>query len=494
MPPEPPEHHALLDATEFGNTCPQVTTLGAFAGPANTTEDCLYLNVFTPGLKGSRPVIVWIHGGGNVTGETNDYDGNKLATGGPNGAPTVVVTLNYRMGLFGFLSQDDLNAEGHLWGNYGILDIQAALRWVQDNIAAFGGDPSKVTLGGQSAGASDTSANLVSPYAEGLFHRAILQSSPTVSWVATAEGSAATALQRGNDFAAAADCSDAACLRELSAERILQLQGTPNANGPYVTGPFVDGTIIPMQAVVAWSTGQYHKMPIMGGATKEESTFGESIRQYFAPGFATLTEEEYTARVNATYAPPAYVEGAAEQVLAQYPPGSNPQATYERSFTDPGKCRTLHVLELLAGSNEDHPVWGWDFTYENAPYYFPKMPNPENASGNFMAKASHTIDIQFLFPTWHGGNLGVNLDQSTGLPRELEGDEITLSDELVATWTNFAKTGDPNGSGAPEWPEFTADSPSFLKQDIPNETRTEEQYRDFYQCDFWDPLFVYPTN
>jgi para-nitrobenzyl esterase len=86
------------------------------------------------------------------------------------------------------------------------------------------------------------------------------------------------------------------------------------------------------------------------------------------------------------------------------------------------------------------------------------------------------------------------LDQSTGLPRELEGDEITLSDELVATWTNFAKTGDPNGSGAPEWPEFTADSPSFLKQDIPNETRTEEQYRDFYQCDFWDPLFVYPTN
>ena len=157
MPPEPPEHHALLDATEFGNTCPQVTTLGAFAGPANTTEDCLYLNVFTTGLKGSKPVIVWIHGGGNVTGETNDYDGSKLATGGPNGTPTVVVTLNYRMGLFGFLSQDDLNAEGHLWGNYGILDIQAALRWVQDNIAAFGGDPNNVTLGGQSAGAADTS-------------------------------------------------------------------------------------------------------------------------------------------------------------------------------------------------------------------------------------------------------------------------------------------------------------------------------------------------
>jgi para-nitrobenzyl esterase len=493
MPPQRPKPHGLLRATEFGNTCPQVTTLGAFAGPASITEDCLYLNVYTTGFKSAKPVIVWIHGGGNVTGETNDYDGSKLATGGPYGTRTVVVTLNYRMGLFGFLSQDDLNSEGHPWGNYGILDIQAALRWVQDNIAAFGGDPNNVTLGGQSAGASDTSANLVSPFAEGLFHRAILQSSPTVSWLATEEGSAATALQRGNDFAAAANCSDAECLRGLSSARILQLQGTPNANGPYVTGPFVDGTIIPMQAVVAWSTGQYHKMPIMGGATREESTFGESIRQYFSPGFAPLTAEEYTARVNAAYQPPSYVEGAAAQVLARYPPGPNPQATYERSFTDPGKCRTLHVLELLAGSNPK-PVWGWDFTYQNAPYYFPRMPNPENPSGNFLAKASHTIDIQFLFPNWHGGNLGVNLDQFTGQPRELEGAEITLSDQLVASWTNFAAHGDPNGAGAPGWPEFRVHSSRFLRQDIPISIENEGQYRAAYSCDFWDPLLVYPTN
>lgn len=494
MEPQPPKPYALLDATEFGNTCPQVTTLGAFAGPANTTEDCLYLNVFTRGTSGSKPVIVWIHGGGNVTGETNDYDGSKLATGGPNGTSTVVVTINYRMGLFGFLSQDDLNVEGHLWGNYGILDIQAALRWVQANIASFGGDPNNVTLGGQSAGSSDTSANLISPLAEGLFHRAITQSPPTSSFLAGESGSAATALQRGNDFAAAADCSDAACLRSLSAERILQLQGTPNANGPYVTGPFVDGTIIPVQPEVAWSNGQYHHMPIMGGATKEESTFGESIRQYFAPSFAPLTAEEYTDIVNRTVVPPLYVEGAAALALAQYPPGPNPQATYERSFTDPGKCRTLHVLELQAASNADNPVWGWDFTYQNAPYYFPEMPNPENPSGNFLAKASHTIDIQFLFPNWHGGNLGVNLDQVTGQPRELQGDEITLSDQLVATWTNFAATGNPNGGGAPEWPVFTTDSAVFSQQDIPVSTETETVYRAAYQCDFWDPLIVYPTN
>src|SRR5262249_8788305 len=127
-PPAPPAKHSLLDATDYANTCPQVTELGAFAGPSSTTEDCLYLNVFSPSLKASNPVIVWIHGGGNVDGETNDYDGSKLATGGPSGVPTVVVTINYRLGLFGFLSESHLNAEGHPWGNYGILDSQAALR------------------------------------------------------------------------------------------------------------------------------------------------------------------------------------------------------------------------------------------------------------------------------------------------------------------------------------------------------------------------------
>jgi para-nitrobenzyl esterase len=217
-PPEPPKPYALLDATKFRNTCPQVTTLGPFAGPASTTEDCLYLNVFTTGTGSSKPVIVWIHGGGNVTGETNDYDGSKLATGGRFGTPTVVVTINYRLGLFGFLSQEDLNAEGHLWGNYGILDQQAALRWVQANIAAFGGDPNNVTLGGQSAGSIDTTANQLSPLAEGLFHRAINQSLPISNQYFQTPP---VALSQGNDFAAAAGCSDAACLRSLSTARIL---------------------------------------------------------------------------------------------------------------------------------------------------------------------------------------------------------------------------------------------------------------------------------
>ena len=172
--PQSPGHHGLLDATQYANSCPQVTELGAFAGPSSTSEDCLYLNVFTTGKSGgykggSKPVLVWIHGGGNVDGETADYDASKQATGGPLGTPTVVVTINYRLGLFGFLSESHLNSENGngKWGNYGILDQQAALRWVRANIAAFGGDPSKVALGGQSAGAQDTGANVLSPGAAG---------------------------------------------------------------------------------------------------------------------------------------------------------------------------------------------------------------------------------------------------------------------------------------------------------------------------------------
>jgi para-nitrobenzyl esterase len=473
MEPQPPKPYALLDATEFRNTCPQVTTLGPFAGPASTTEDCLYLNVFTTGAGSSKPVIVWIHGGGNVTGETNDYDGSKLATGGRFGTPTVVVTINYRLGLFGFLSQEDLDAEGHLWGNYGILDQQAALRWVQDNIAAFGGDPNNVTLGGQSAGSVNTTANQLSPLAEGLFHRAINQSLPISNqYFQTPE----VALSRGNAFAAAAGCSDAACLRSLSAARVLQLQGTPNADGPYVTGPVLDGTIVPVPPETAWTTGAYQHMPILGGSTKDELTFGLAITEYFSgPPQVALTPAQYTANNS-----PAVL---AEYPLSNY--GGNPTLAQERVNTDQFICDGRGVLNQQASTNTGFGVYGYDFAYQHAPSYFPQMPNKYDPTGHFQALAYHTADIQFVFPKWHGGNLGENLDQTSGQPRELQGPEITLSDQIVGAWTNFAATGDPNGPGVPKWPVFKSGTGPFLVQDIPNSTETDGQFSAKYKCDFW---------
>jgi para-nitrobenzyl esterase len=428
--------------------------------------------VFTTGRShNKKPVIVWIHGGGNVSGETNDYDGGKLATGGPSGTPTVVVTINYRMGLYGFLSHPALNSEGHPWGNYGILDTQAALRWVRRNIDAFGGDPDNVTLGGQSAGAIDTTANLISPAAAGLFHRAITQSSPIANLWFT---SAATALGRGNAFAAAAGCpgsdaATAACLRKLTSARVLQLQGTPNANGPYVNGPLVDGTIVSMPPETAWTTGAYHHMPILGGTTKDELTFGLAIGLYFSG--AALTPTQYQTNNSAA-------------VLAEYPLsnyGGNPTAAQNRVISDPFKCNGIRVLEQQASTNGSFGVYGYDFAYDRPPFYFPRMPNPYDPTGFFQALAYHTADIQFVFPKWHGGNLGVNLDPLTGLPRELQGAELTLSNQIVAAWTTFAKYGNPNGSGNSPWPRM----PQLLRQDLSNSVITAAQFKATYKCAFW---------
>jgi len=467
-----------LDATHYANTCPQVTELGAFAGPSSTTEDCLYLNVFTTGDTKSgkkKPVIVWIHGGGNIDGETNDYDASKLATGGAQGVPTVVVTINYRLGLLGFFSHPAINSEGHLWGNYGILDQQAALRWVQRNIAAFGGDPNKVALGGQSAGAVDTGANQISPYASGLFNRAIYQSSP--GFFSTLP-SATDAVTKGKNFATAAGCpgSNAAaanCLRELPPARILQLQGTPNADGPYTAGAFVDGSVIPLAPEQAFSSGKFNKMPIIGGAVKDELTFITGITEYFSgPPQVPMTAAQYAAAVTG----PA----ATQYPLSSF--GNDPMLAYERYQTDPNKCRELHVMKLWA---PQVPTYAYDFTYQDAPYYFPKMPG-------FKPLAAHTIDIQFLFENWHGGNLGVNIDQDTGQPRELNSQETKLSDQLVAAWTNFANTGNPNGSGNSPWPKFgSGNSAKYFVQDIPLNTTSIADFRAEYKCDFWDTQLSY---
>src|ERR1700722_13148625 len=179
----PPVPHkawgAPFDSSRFGNSCPQTNELGVFAGPVSFTEDCLSLNVFTiarpnHGVR-KLPVLVWIHGGGFFDGESNDYDPSALVIG-TAGGPTVVVTINYRLGLLGFLAHPALDAEGHYFGNYGIMDQQEALRWVRRNIGAFGGDANNITVGGQSAGATSAAALLISPMSAGFVRRAIFQS------------------------------------------------------------------------------------------------------------------------------------------------------------------------------------------------------------------------------------------------------------------------------------------------------------------------------
>jgi len=359
------------------------------------------------------------------------------------------------------------------------------LNWVQRNAARFGGNPKLVTLGGQSAGATDTGANMMSPLSAGLLHRAIYESSPLSSLPPVSLG-----LTRGTSFASAAGCpgedaTSAACLRALSAAQILQLQGTANANGPYVTGPMVDGSVIPVTPITAWTTGQFNHMPVMGGNVQDEGNFSIGNTEYFTgPPQVPITAAQYVVNITTAYSGPAYPggpnypAGTADQVLAKYPPGADPQAAYDLVTTYPGACRNRHIDALWAQAGLS--VYAYEFNDQNAPYYYPPMPG-------FTPLAAHTIDIQFLFPGYHGGNLGVNLDHGTGLPRELNAQETHLSDQLVAAWTKFAKYGNPNGSGDSPWPQLTASSPTLLAEDIPLRVYPVAQFYTDHKCDYWFP-------
>ena len=467
-------------AAEFAPICALTTTLGVFSGPPNHNEDCLYLNVFTPDLNPSAklPVVVWIHGGGNVDGETSDYDGGKLAVLGN----TVVVTMAYRLNLMGFLAHPALDSEGHLFGNYGILDQQSALRWVARNIAKFGGDKDNVTVGGQSAGAVDTGIQMLSPLAAGLFHRAICQSFCQAFTLPTREAAEAI----GMAFAAAAGCGSGAgpevarCLRELPAARVEELAGTASAASRFITGRgLVDGQIIPDQPLRMFAGGRFNKVPVMNGNTTDETNFSLAITEYFTSTDGARrtppTAEQYLNYVNTTFVAPAYPEGTAAKVLAAYPLSAfkSPQLAWDRVGSDAGICNQRRLDRILA---PQIPLYAYEFADKTAPFFFPPLPD-------FQALSYHTADIQYVFPRWHGGPLGTAM--------ALNPEQTKLSDALVTAWANFARSGNPNGSGNAPWPRYTtaADAPAWLIQDVPSSsTLTDSQYSALRHCDFWDSV------
>jgi para-nitrobenzyl esterase len=481
MPPQAPaKWTGVRKADEFGPTCAQVTTLGPFAGPANSNEDCLYLNVFTPDIKAKLPVLVWIHGGGYYDGESNDYDATKLATRGH----MVVVTLNYRLNLFGFLAHPALDAEGHAFGNYGIMDMQAALRWVHANIASFGGDPGTVTLGGQSAGAGATAANVVSPGAAGLIQRAIYQSGGYQPFA-----SRAFSEERGKKFAAAAGCTTgdvAKCLRALPAAKVAALAGTASAASPYINGLLVDGTVIPAQYIDLIRAGKFNKVPILFGTTRDEGNFFNGIIQYFKPGRAALTDADFRAYLDKTYGgnagpgggPPAYAKGTADAVLAHYPSArlGGAQMAWDGAHSDMLACRGQSTAEALSAHV---PVYMYLFADRSAPSYFPKMPG-------YQALAYHTGDIPYVFTGYHGG--------PEGLPTPLNPAQAKLSDHLIDAWANFARSGNTDGQGDAPWPRWKkgADSSAYFLQENPwGKTQTNAEFAAAHQCPFWQSILLY---
>lgn len=427
----------VRDATTPAGQCAQIAPV--YGGETSYDEDCLYLNVTAPTRAHRLPVMVWLHGGSNLTGRASVYDGAKLATDGD----VVVVTVNYRLGVFGWLAHPDFEQSG----NYGLLDQQAALRWVRRNATAFGGDPGNVTLFGESAGAENTCANLVSPAARGLFHRAIPQSY-ACGWPVRDQHAAREQALRVTETAG---CADSACLRALGAKPLLEAF----AGAGVAAGPVAGNPLVPRQPAAAIESGHLNRMPVMHGNTLDEMRLFVSLRYP-----QEITAAQYEAVVRATHGPNA------EAVLARYPAGPTPRTTLATTQSDHGNplstCAHVDAYQRLDAAGV--PVYAYQFADRTAP---PLVDVP-----GFDEGAEHASELTFLWPDLLG---------------PLTPQQQHLSDAMVDYWTTFAHHGTPRSADAPHWPEF--DSPdNTLSLNLGEHGVTPKNVATTSNCTFWQTL------
>jgi para-nitrobenzyl esterase len=459
----PPELPACLEGTlaasAYGPVCPQLEKNGDFVGD----EDCLTLNVFRPRADAApRAVLFYVHGGGNISGSASNtvvpgvvlYDGSKLA----EEQNVVVVTIQYRLGALGFLNQAALDGESAdgVSGNYGTRDQVAALEWVRRNIAVFGGDPGRVLLFGESAGAVNTCTLLTSPLASGLFHAALMQSGGCRQ--PPAEVSRVWMDEKVADSSCGGAADPAACLRGLSAEQIVtQLPGALGVfdvsfspDGRY--GPVVDGVVLPKSPETALADGTFEHVPFVVGANAEElaSLITTTVE----------TDAEYIAAVEAAMAP--FGAQATEDALALYPSSGypSPQDALVAFISDQRfVCPSRRIAEVASGHGS--PVYRYFFRRRADA---PMGPKP----------AQHGIELLYLF--------GVLEDIPGFSPAAAD---VALATDMRGYWSSLAIGGVPGAEGAPLWPLYDPQLDNTLVLDAPisveNGIRTAE-------CDFWESL------
>lgn len=462
-PPQAPSSWAgARPAHAFGARCPQNADLGVFSR-AGGEEDCLYLNVFASASVrargGSAPVFVWIHGGGLVVGAGDDYDASQLALEG--GA--VVVTLNYRLGALGFLSHPGLNSEGDERANFGLMDQQFALEWVQRNIAAFGGDPENVVIAGESAGANSVVAHILSPRAAGMFQHAIVMSGGA-SAIRTphfaSSAPLALAAQRGADFAGALGCEplDTVCLRAAPLAEILARQ-TPYA----VHIPILDGAIVPLAAADALPAGAFNRVTLMNGATHDEGAFF-AHRVESATG-APIDEARYGALVRAHFG-----DGLAERILQAYPVAryENAAGAYIAVITDGVFVCSAEAINVWMAA--ETPTYAYEFADRDAPSYLPPA--------SFAYGAAHTFELAYLFPGFNG---------AAETPVSLNQQQQQLSAFMVQAWTQVHSARRREA----QWPRYTLERKTMLALEAPSPRIIADHVEQSHNCAFWNSTGMY---
>src|SRR5580704_18064097 len=413
--PRPASHwDGVRKADEFSAVCMQQQRGPAGASAPAPSEDCLYLNIWTGAKSASerRPVIVWSYGGAFTggAGSVPMYDGNALARKG-----VVVVTYNYRLGVFGFLATPELTKEsGHnASGNYAMMDMATVLRWVQKNIANFGGDPKRVTIDGESAGAMLVSAMVGSPEGKGLFHRAIAQSG---AWMGISIGhmtTLAAAEESGKKLAQAEGAASLADLRAKPADELLK-----NGRGPFAI--IVDGWYVPEDLSLTYAHHKENDVDILVGSNLDEGTF-------FSRG--PVKAEQFSETAKRRFA------DQADAYMKLYPSSSDAEAGTSQlaSFRDEMGWHMREWAQLQSARGKGKAYL----------YFFTHV--PPSAPGQPSRGATHAADLAYMFDNPAPNGTWTDTDKQ-------------LAETMSSYWVNFAATGDPNGKGLPEWPAYKAKS------------------------------------
>ena len=418
---------------QFGPECPQAPYPQAsmyYSPPQKQDEDCLYLNVWTAARSGEkRPVMVWIHGGALTrgSGSTKVYDGTAFARKG-----VVLVTINYRLGPFGYLAHPELTAQSpnHSSGNYGVLDQIAALKWVKKNIAAFGGDPNRVTIFGESAGSWSVNVLVASPLAKELFHRAIGESGGQFGpgmYLKEDRNKLQSAEKIGTAFAKACGAESLRAMRALPADKIVDVFNNDAEGKKFRTAPNVDGWVLPDEIRNIFAKGKQNDVPVIVGSNANEMT------TLTIPATVPKTLDDYRKRVSAQYGE------ATSELDSFYPAKSDADvpSAYLNSLRDVAFTLPMRTWARMTATGRSKAYL----------YFFTHV--PPNPNSKYLG-AYHAGEIAYVFN---------NLNRQNSLLTEIDS---RLAETMMSYWVNFAATGNPNGKGLPQWSAYDQQAEPYL--------------------------------